>query len=227
MTNTDDQDRSANRPWWVDALDPIENLRTLAGVQDFGRLAAEELADRLLAGSDGHPGGPGDGAADADLDRLARRLQAEAARAGEAWANLVEVLAAMTGVLAGRLAAGQGGGERPGGPAPLRLEAVRPGTEATGVFYVHNTAPVPVAAARPHCAPLRSHLGHELATGAVRFDPEVLEPLPARSSCGIEVRACVPPGTTPGTYVSVVLVANVPELYLPLQVTVADEEAGG
>ena len=226
MANSDDQDRPANRPWWVDALDPVENLRTLANVQDFGRLAAEELADRLLARGDGRPGGSGGDVADADLDELTRRLQAEAARAAGAWVNLVEVLAAMTGVLAGRLA-GRDEAERPGGPAPLRLEAAGPGAEATGVFYVHNTAPVPVASARPHCAPPRSHLGPELAAGAVRFDPEVLEPLPARSSCGIEVRACVPPGTAPGTYVSVVLVSGVPELYLPLQVTVAATEAEG
>jgi hypothetical protein len=220
MANTDDQDRSANRPWWVDALDPVENLRTLANVQDFGRLAAEELADRLLARGDGRDGGARDGAPEADLDKLVRRLQAEAGRAGEAWLDVVEVLATTTGVLAGRLA-GRAGTGPPGGPAPVRLEAVRSGGEAAGVFYVHNAAPVPVASARPHCAPLRSHLGHELAAGAVRFDPEALEPLPARSSCGIEVRACVPPGTAPGTYVSVILVSNVPELYLPLQVTVA------
>lgn len=226
MANTDDRDRPVNRPWWVDALDPVENLRTLANVQDFGRLAAEELADRLLARGDGRPGGPGEGAADADLDQLARRLQAEAVRAGEAWVSVVEVLAAMTGVLAGRLA-GRDGSEPAGGPAAVRLEMVRPGDEAAGVFYVHNAAPVPVDAARPHCAPLRSHLGRELPAGAVRFDPEVLEPLPARSSCGIEVRACVPPGTAPGTYVSVILVSNVPELYLPLQVTVAAVEAEG
>jgi hypothetical protein len=224
MANTDDQDRPANRPWWVDALDPIENLRTLANVQDFGRLAAEDLADRLLARGDGRPGGSGEGPADADLDQLARRLQAEVARAGEAWVGVVEILAAMTGALAGRLAGGDGA-EPPGGPAAVRLEGVRPGAEATGVFYVHNLAPVPVATARPHCAPLRSHLGQELPAGAVRFDPGALEPLPARSSCGIEVRASVPPGTAPGVYVSVILVANVPELYLPLQVTVADAEA--
>jgi hypothetical protein len=226
MTNTDDRDRPVNRPWWVDALDPVENLRTLANIQDFGRLAAEELADRLLARGDGRPGGPVEVAADADLDQLARRLQAETVRAGEAWVNVVEVLAAMTGALAGRLA-GRDGSEPAGGPAAVRLEAVRPGAEAAGVFYVHNLAPVPVAAARPHCAPLRSHLGQELPAGAIRFDPGVLEPLPARSSCGIEVRACVPPGTAPGVYVSVILVSNVPELYLPLQVTVAAVEAEG
>ena len=100
------------------------------------------------------------------------------------------------------------------------LEAATPGTEATAVFYVHNTSATAVGGVRPHCAPLRSHLGHELAADAVRFDPEVVDPLPPRGSCGIEVRCRVPPGAAPGTYVSVILVSNVPELYLPLQVTV-------
>jgi hypothetical protein len=226
MANTDDPDRPANRPWWADALDPVENLKILANVQDFGRLAAEELADRLLAQGDGGDGGTGEGATDADLDQLARRLRAEAIRAGEAWVGLVEVLAAMTGALTGRLARRAEAGPA-GGPAPVRLAVAGAGMEATAVFYVHNTGPVPVATARPHCAPLRSHLGQELAASAVRFDPAVLEPLPARSSCGIEVRACAPPGTAPGTYVSVILVSNVPELYLPLQLTVTAVEAEG
>jgi hypothetical protein len=225
MANLDDRDRSAKRPWWVDALDPAENLRTLANVQDFGRLAAEELADRLLPGDDG-PGGRPRVVADTELDQLVRRLQTEVLRAGEAWINLVEIFAAMAGVLTSRLA-GRAGGGPAGGPAPVRMEAIRPGAEVTGVFYVHNTAPVPVPAARPHCARLRSHLGQELAGDVVRFEPQLLEPLPARSSCGIEVRACVPPGTAPGTYLSVILVSNVPELYLPLELTVAAAEAEG
>ena len=69
MVEQDDQDRSMNRPWWVDALDPVENLRTLANVQDFGRLAAEELADRLLAGRDGDGAPTGTAASDAELDQ--------------------------------------------------------------------------------------------------------------------------------------------------------------
>ena len=38
-----------------------------------------------------------------------------------------------------------------------------------------------------------------------------LDPLPARSSCGMEVRVRVPRGASPGTYASVILVSNVPE----------------
>jgi hypothetical protein len=209
-----------NRPWWVDALDPVENLRALANVQDFGRIAAEELADRLLAGRDGRDGAPtGTAASDTELDQLVRRFQAEAIRAGDTWANFIDLFASLVGVLSRRPG-------RPGpapGPAPVVLEATTPGLEATAVFYVHNTSATAVGGVRPHCAPLRSHLGQQLAADAVRFDPEVVDPLPPRGSCGIEVRCRVPPGAAPGTYVSVILVSNVPELYLPLQVTVQRE----
>ena len=221
MADKDDRDRPGNRPWWVEALDPVENLRALANVQDFGRQAAEELADRLLAAGGGREPGPGrPGLADAELDQLVRRLQAEAVRAGEVWASLIESFATLAGALTRRLP------ERPeaAGPAPVALEAAAPG-EAAAVFYVHNTSGAALSAVRPHCAPLRSHLGRELAADAVRFEPEVLDPLPARSSCGIEVRLRVPAGAEPGTYASLILVSNVPGLYLPLQATVRGAEA--
>jgi hypothetical protein len=219
MADKDDRDRSANRPWWVDALDPVENLRALANVQDFGRIAAEELADRLLAGRDGRGGTPtGAATSEAELDQLVRRFQAEAIRAGDTWANFIDLFATLVGVLS-RLP--RRAGPAPG-PAPVALAAT-PATEATAVFYVHNTSAAAVGGVRPHCAPLRSHLGDELAADAVRFEPEVVDPLPPRGSAGIEVRCRVPPGAAPGAYVSVILVSNVPELYLPLQLTVQPE----
>jgi hypothetical protein len=221
MVEQDDRDGSSNRPWWVDALDPVENLRTLANVQDFGRQAAEELADRLLTRAGEH----GDAAqSEADLDRLTRRFQAEAARAGEVLVNLIDLFATLVGALGARP---PGRPERGPGGASVMLEAVAAGTEASAVFWIHNTSPSAIPAVRPHCTPLRSHLGHELAAGAVRFDPEVLDPLPARSSCGVELRCRVPPGATPGGYASLILVSNLPELFLPLRVTVKGEEGAG
>jgi hypothetical protein len=218
MVEQDDQDGSTNRPWWVDALDPVENLRTLANVQDFGRQAAEELADRLLT-----PGGEhGDTTlSEADLNRLVRRFQAEAARAGEVLVNLIELFA----TLVSALGAPPPRRPEPGPGASVMLEAVAPGTEATAVFWIHNTSPSAIPAVRPHCTPLRSHLGHELAASTVQFEPEVLDPLPARSSCGVELRCRVPPGATSGGYASLILVSNLPELFLPLRVTVKGAEA--
>ncbi len=157
MPEESDRGRSANRLWWADALNPGENLRALADVQEFGRRAAEDLADRLLARG-GRDGTSGDASLpDAELNELIRRFRAEAVRAAD------------------------------------------------------------------DCAPLRSHLGYELPPDAIRFEPRALDPLPARSSCGIEVRLSVPSAAPPGTYVSVVLASNVPELYLPLRVTVKPE----
>jgi hypothetical protein len=223
MVEDDDRSRSANRSWWADALNPVENLRALADVQEFGRRAAEDLADRLLARGDGRDGMFGGAAvSDAELSELVRRFRAEAIRAGDVWANLIDNLATLMGILTSRPPRRS---DAEAGASSVVLKAVSPGAETTGLFWVHNTSPAAVSSVRPHCAPPRSHLGHELAPDAIRFDPQVLDPLPARSSCGIEVRLSVPPATPPGTYMSVILASNLPELCLPLRVTVQGEEA--
>jgi hypothetical protein len=215
-----DFDGTAARPWWIDAIDPVENLRTLARVQDFGRQAAEEVADRLLASGDGRREAT---LSDADRDRLARRFQAEAVRASEVVVNFLDLFATLVGDLGPRMASGS---QPAPGAGPVVLEAVKPAAEASAVFWIHNSAAAAIPEVRPHCGPLRSHLGQELAAGAVHFDPDVLDPLPARSSCGIEVRCRIPPDAVPGSYASLILVSNLPELSLPLWVTVRDEVPG-
>jgi hypothetical protein len=226
MADQDDHGGRAGRSWWVDALDPVENLRALVNAQGFGRRAAEELADRLLAESNGHGSGTGDGdTGDGDtgddVDEIIRRLGADAVRAGEL---SVSVINHLTTLLAA-VARGRNASTRPDRePAAVVLPDVAPGAETNGLFWIHNTSAVPVAAVRPHSPPLRSHLGDELPAGAVRFDPAVLDPLPARSSCGIDVRVSVPATTRAGVYVSIILVENVAEMHLPLRITVRAEE---
>ena len=46
----DEDDRPPGRSWWIDALNPMENLRALSDARSFGRRAAEELADRMVEG---------------------------------------------------------------------------------------------------------------------------------------------------------------------------------
>ena len=216
---------TSDRAWWADAFDPVENLRALADVQAFGRQAAEDLADRILAWGDGRdPGGrqhDGDEAASSELADVAAQMRRDAMLAGEVSARLIEHAVRLVGILVDRLP------PRPrsdGSATTVDMPAVGPGEETSAVFWVHNTSAAVVPGVRPHCAPPRSHQGFEMSPRAVQFDPPVLDPVPARSSCGFEIRLRVPPDAPPGSYVSVVMAANVPDLYLPLRVTV---QSGG
>ncbi len=222
MVEQNDSNRSGNRSWWADALDPTENLRTLVDARGVGRRAAEDLADRLLSGGDARDASSnGTGLSDRDLNQVLRQFRADAVLAGDVLASVIDTASNLLTTLISR----QPGSEAQAGIKPLVLESVEPDTEKTAIFWVHNTSPTAVPAVRAHCAPLRSHFGCELAPAAVRFDPEVLDPLPPRSSCGIEVRLCVPSSAAPGNYVSVILASNVPELYLPMCVTIVPRVA--
>ncbi|HKR52547.1 MAG TPA: hypothetical protein VJT72_23810 [Pseudonocardiaceae bacterium] len=222
MVEHNDHDRSTNGSWWADAFDPVENVRAMVDAQGLGRRVVEDLADQLLASGDRLNGGAGGTRLpNGDLNQLLRQFRADATLAGDVVGSVLDNTSSLLSILINRLL----GSEAQAGVTSLVLDAVSPGAETAGVFWVHNTSPAAVPAVRPHCAPLRSHLGCELAPAALRFDPQVLDPLPARSSCGIEVRLRVPPSTAPDTYVSVILASNVPELYLPLCVTVLAGEA--
>lgn len=222
MVEQSDDDRSTNSSWWADTLDPTENLRALADVQRLGRRFAEDLANRLLSPGDERNGGPGGTRPpNADVSQLLRQLRADAAHGGDVLGSVIDNTSTLLTMLVNRLL----GSEQQPGTRSMVLTPVAPGAETTGVFWVHNTSPVSVPAVRPHCAALRTHLGCELAPANLRFDPPVLDPLPARSSCGIEVRLCVPQSAEPGSYVSVILASNVPDLYLPLCATVTPGEA--
>ena len=224
MGQDDGHGARSSRPWLADALDPVENLRALADVQAFGRRAAEDLADRILAWGDGKDGSAPGAAPEADapqgrpaLADLVEQLRGDAVLAGEVSTRLVEHAVSLVGILIERLPPRS---RTDAAPPRVDLPSVVAGGESSAVFWVHNTSAAVVAAVRPHCAPPRSHLGRELAADAVAFDPPILDPLPARSTCGIEVRVRVAPDVEPGLYVSVLMASNVPDLYLPLQVEV-------
>jgi hypothetical protein len=219
MTDADDQ-RPPPRSWWVDALNPIENLRTLADIQQFGRRAAEDLADRFVASDSSNGQQDQQRGPEADFDALLRRWRADSALAADLWSDLIEGAASMVSLVAARM---PGVGSAPPDHRDIALGPTSPGEVASAIFWVHNSAATAVNDVRPHCSPPRSHQGEELGADVVSFEPAVFDPLPARSSCGVEVTVAVPPTASPGTYATVVLVSNVPDLYLPLHVTVVAE----
>jgi hypothetical protein len=215
----DDDGRGPGDPqWFGEAFDIPANLAALAAARDFGRRSVEDFADRFLPPAS--PDATGDGAAGgaaagtrAEREALLAELRADLVRAGEAGADLLTHAFALLSLAVDRRP------DRSPGAEPLAL-SVAAGDSAVAVFWVHNASPVPVPSVRPHCGALRSHTGAELAPETLQFDPPALEPMPGRSSVGIEVRAAPPAGTAPGTYLSLLLATGVPGLHLPVAVTV-------
>ena len=205
----DDGRGPGDRQWFGEAFDIPANLAALAAARDFGRRSVEEFADRYLPPP---PGTPGPGRS--ERDALLAKLRDDVVRAGEAGADLLDDALALLALVVDR-----GRPDAAAGPQPLTLTAAA-GESAVTVFWVHNATPVPVPVVRPHCGALRSHTGAELAPETLQFDPPALEPMPGRSSVGIEVRCSPPASAAPGRYVSLLLATGVPDLHLPVTVTV-------
>ena len=118
MGPEDRQATPSGRSWMADALDPVENLRALADVQAFGRRAAEDLADRILAwgdsqGTNGSSGPSGNGTAGngagptgSVLAAVIEQMRGDAVLAGEVSARLVEHTMMLLGILIERLPVG-------------------------------------------------------------------------------------------------------------------------
>lgn len=88
--------------------------------------------------------------------------------------------------------------------------------------WLHNGTAETRTGLRLHSGDLRAHDGATLPASALRFDPPSLDELPARSSRGMVVAAHVEDGVSSGVYRGVLLVAGVPEVWLPIVVTVAN-----
>jgi len=102
----------------------------------------------------------------------------------------------------------------------------RGGRRGSAEIWLHNGTGAPIGGLRLHCGDLRAHDGATVPTAAIRFDPPSLDELPARSSRGVVVETRVDGDVAPGTYRGVILVAGAPEVWLPIDVTVADGSAG-
>ncbi len=116
-------------------------------------------------------------------------------------------------------AAGGGGGRRGD------VEDGRSGDgRAEAEVWLHNGTAEPRADVSLHCGDLRAHDGSLLLAGAVRFDPDRVDELPARSSRGVVVSA-VPHADQPaGVYRGVILATGVPDAWLPLEIVVDGTE---
>lgn len=95
---------------------------------------------------------------------------------------------------------------------------------AEAEVWLHNGTAEPRADVSLHCGDLRAHDGSLLPAGAVRFDPDRVDELPARSSRGVVVSAVLHADKPAGVYRGVILATGVPDAWLPLEVVVDGTE---
>ena len=123
-------------------------------------------------------------------------------------------------------AAGTAAAARPDAPAPgvvvdpLQMPAVRPGERAVGEFWIHNRGGTDVEGVAVHCGDLRTHSGWAIPADRLHFDPPVMDHLPDRSSRGVSVAIDVDADTPEGIYRGTILAANLPSVWLSVELTV-------
>ena len=201
----------------------MANLRALGDIQRRGLEAANLVISRLIGQVDG--GGPLFGAEPPGADRNGSGRGATPDLAG-----LMAPYAALMSSFLGAL----GGAMTPPGPAPastgptrsdvwadpLKLVPTSPGGRAEGELWLHNRSGTATRDVRVHCGDLRRHDGWALAGSTTCFDPVHLDELPDLTSRGIRVVVDVPDDTPPGIYRGTVLAANLPSLWLVLELEV-------
>jgi len=103
----------------------------------------------------------------------------------------------------------------------LHLVAAAPGCDPVpGTVWLQNPGAADVGAVRLHAGELRTPDGAVLAAGALAFDPELVDALPARSARGVVVTACGVEDAAAGIFRGVVQAAGAPEVAVTVHVLV-------
>jgi hypothetical protein len=203
----------------------MASLRALGDIQRRGLEAANLVVARLISPVDRR--GPLFGAeppADGPSSRTNGDAPSGPPEVGELVDLYTSLLSSFMTSLLGAGPAPAGGSDRAAPSTvsadPLSLPPARPGGRSESELWLHNRSGAPVADVRVHCGDLRRHDGHAMPSSVVSFDPGRLDELPDLTSRGIRVAVEVPEGAAPGTYRGTVLAANLPDLWLVLEVEV-------
>jgi hypothetical protein len=184
-------------------------MRAVADIQAEGLRAASELLERMLRSE---PGGQADGAGSAAGDYAALV---------DAWTDLLRrTVSGLAGVAdpgAVTVAVDAAGA---GPPVRLALPASGGGDGVATEVWLHNGTASAVGPLALRCGPLSDAGGTVLDGAGVRFEPEHVDRLPARSSRAVAVSLAATPRPRAGTYRGAIQAQGAPALWLPLEVAV-------
>lgn len=239
------RDGFGERPW-ASLFDPAAKARALGDIQRRGLQAAGELVDRLVGAADGDAHVPTDDStgrqaeSDHDNGQGARAVpggSTAAAGVVQVWVDLFQrglqaiTDVTVTGATPSPASNGHGGATVDLGAGAttgtVRIAVAGDGARADSEVWLHNGTSAPIAGLSLHCGDLRAHDGSVLPASAVRFDPDGVDELPARSSRGVVVSADIADiadDQLVGTYRGVILAAGAPDVWLPLELTVGERE---
>jgi hypothetical protein len=214
---------SANDVPWASVFDPAANARALSVIQAEGFRAASEILDRFV-------GMVGDGAGNSPAAGGAADIRTDTYGPAVGAVGALEQLTRAWWATIGQLLLRQGPGaaqisgdsatldlSNPNTNGQLRVASSGPG-EASGELWLHNRGHRDLGSVRLRCSDLLTHDGHQIDSGAVQFEPDIV-PMPGRSSRGVTVKIAVPQNVAPGLYRGMVLVTGHPDVWLPVVFT--------
>ena len=213
-----DPEHSTNGSDPLSSFDTMANLRALGEVQRRGLEAANQVIGRLVEQTErsaplfgAEPPGGGSSQAGSSGDPFAQ------------FADLMRsAVAAMFDAVSGGASASASPAAAPEGISTdaLSLDPVGPGASASGELWLHNRSGADVGGVRLHCGDLRTHDGWAIPADHVTFAPDGEFDLPDRTSRGIGVTVSVGVEAVPGVYRGTVLAANLPDVWLPVELVV-------
>ena len=244
MVDVDDERSGPDQPSGPPPFDSMANLRALGDIQRRGLEAANLVVTRVI--SQVERSGPIFGAEPPprSTDDLAGAT-GDRSTPDDALSDLFGQYTALTSSLLGAILGGRTGPGAPsdsrrsngtgngsavtaephagagdGSPETLTLTSTEPGGRAVGELWLHNRSGSPTADVRLHNGDLRRHDGCAISATTVRFDPEHLPELPDLTSRGVRVSVDVPADTPPGRFRGIILAANLPDLWLVVELEV-------
>ena len=244
MVDADDERTGPDQPSGPPPFDSMANLRALGDIQRRGLEAANLVVTRVI--SQVERSGPIFGAEPPprSTDDLAGSTS-DGSTPDDALSDLFGQYTALTSSLLGAILGGRTGpgtasesrrsndaargsgvtaephaGASDGSPETLTLSPTEPGGRAVGELWLHNRSGSATSDVRLHNGDLRRHDGCAIAATTVRFEPEHLPELPDLTSRGVRVTVDVPSDTPAGRFRGIVLAANLPDLWLVVELEV-------